>query len=78
MPAAGTRARRHSDAEEPLVRAGEMAPRDPRSFYRLGLVRQQLGKNGEARQAFEQFIVLAPSRMATAVADARARISALR
>jgi hypothetical protein len=41
-------------------------------------VRSELGKPAEARQVFERFVTLAPSRYANQVADAKRRLDALR
>ena len=71
------RAGRWQPAEEALVRASEMQPRYPRTWYALGVVQQQLGKSAEARAAFERFLALAPGRMATQVNDTRQRLGQL-
>lgn len=71
------RAARFAAAESALVRAQEMQPLDARVAYRLGVVRQQLGKSAEARQCFERFLTLAPSRFTGPIADARQRLAAL-
>jgi tetratricopeptide (TPR) repeat protein len=72
------RATRYAAAESALVRAEQMQPLDSRVPYRLGVVRQQLGKREEARRSFERFLALAPSRFSGPIADARQRLDQLR
>lgn len=71
------KAGRFADAEVSLAQAAEANPRDTRSLYWLGIAREQLGKGLEARQAFERFIALAPSRYGPQVEAARTRIGRL-
>jgi tetratricopeptide (TPR) repeat protein len=66
------------DAELALTQALDGNGRDTRILYYLGTVRSELGKPAEARQAFERFVTLAPSRYANQVADAKRRLDALR
>ena len=66
-----------ADAEVALRQAAEANPRDVRSLYWLGIAQAQLGKGQEARQSFERFIALAPSRYARQVETARARVAQL-
>jgi tetratricopeptide (TPR) repeat protein len=68
---------RWGDAETTLAEAMTANPRDTRIAYYLGLVRARLGKAAQAREAFERFISMAPSRYATQVADAKRRLDAL-
>ena len=71
------KAGRFADAEVALADAATANPRDTRSLYWLGIAREQLGKSIEARQAYERFIALAPSRYARQVEAARARMARL-
>ncbi len=64
-------------ADSALMAAHALNPRDPLTTYQLGVVRQQLGRNAEARGAFERFVATAPMRYAAAVEDARARLAHL-
>lgn len=66
------------DAEQALHSAVEANPRDPRSYYFLGIVQERQNKAVEARVTLTQFIALAPSRYAPQVADAKQRLDALR
>ena len=77
LGAAYTRAGRWADAEDPLARSRDMQPRYPRSWYALGVTRQQLGNSAGAREAFTGFLAIAPSRMSAQVNDARTRLAAL-
>jgi cytochrome c-type biogenesis protein CcmH/NrfG len=63
-------------------RAAEQAaaanPRDPRPMYHLGVVRQQLAKPGEAREALTRFVAIAPlARTERQITDAKQRLAAL-
>jgi tetratricopeptide (TPR) repeat protein len=71
------KAGKFADAEVALTDAVTTNPRDTRSLYWLGIAREQLGKGMEARQAFERFIALAPSRYARQVEAARVRLARL-
>jgi tetratricopeptide (TPR) repeat protein len=71
------RAAQWADAETTLRQAAAANPRDARIEYRLGVVEQQLGKNTEARDAFTQFLALAPSRYQGPIADAKQRLGTL-
>jgi tetratricopeptide (TPR) repeat protein len=71
------RGSRWLDAEQALAAAVEGNGRDTRALYYLGVVRSTLNKPAEARQAFEHFIALAPSRYGTQIADAKRRLDAL-
>lgn len=68
---------RHAQADTVLRQAIQDNPRETRSYYVLGLVDLQLGRNDAAKQAFDQFLALAPSRYETMLADARRRRAAL-
>ena len=72
-----TRAGLWAEAEAALVRASEMEPRYPRTWYALGIVHQQLNKPREARESFNRFLAIAPQRLSTQVADARQRLGQL-
>jgi tetratricopeptide (TPR) repeat protein len=69
---------RWMDAEQTLAAAAEANGRDTRAYYYLGLARSTLSKPAEAREAFERFVALAPSRYATQITDAKRRLAALR
>jgi tetratricopeptide (TPR) repeat protein len=71
------KAGKFADAEVALADAATANPRDTRSLYWLGIAREQLGKTIEARQAFERFIALAPSRYARQIEAARVRMTRL-
>jgi tetratricopeptide (TPR) repeat protein len=65
------------DAEQTLVAAVDANPRDTRALYYLGIVRTTLNQPAEARQAFERFVSLAPSRYGNQIADAKRRLESL-
>lgn len=71
------RAGRLGEALEALREAAASNPRDARVPYLRGIVAEQLGQGGEAREAYERFLLLAPSRFAEEVSDARHRLEAL-
>ena len=48
------------DAEATLMLAAELDPRNPRTYYNLGLNLQRQGKNGRAVEAYRQAIKLNP------------------
>lgn len=64
-------------AEETLRKAMDQNPRDPHIPYELGLIEQQNNKPADAKQHFARFIAIAPSRLATQVADAKQRLMSL-
>jgi tetratricopeptide (TPR) repeat protein len=68
----------YEEAETTLVEAQSLNPRDPRIYYRLGIVEQLLEKPAEARAAFEHFLAIAPSRYSGVVTDAQARLARIR
>ena len=69
---------RLAQADTVLRQAIRDNPRETRSYYVLGLVDLKLGRSEDAKRAFDDFIVLAPSRYETMLADARSRRAALR
>ena len=69
------RAGRLSHAIEVLRQAIAANPRDTRAYYALGLVYSDLNRAAEARPIFEQFLVLAPSRFESLIADAKRRVA---
>lgn len=64
-------------AESTFSNALERNPRDARIPYELGLVEQRDGKNAAARQHLTRFVAIAPSALATEVADAQRRLATL-
>jgi len=68
---------RWGDAEQPLQMAEHANPHDSRIPYFLGRVEQQLGKSAAARDEYNRFIAIAPSRFAPQIADAKQRLAAL-
>lgn len=68
---------RWTDAEQTLGDAVAANPRDTRPLYYLGVVRVTLNKPAEAREAFQRFVSLAPSRYGTQIADAKRRLESL-
>jgi len=71
------KARRWVDAAQTLATAVEMNQRDTRALYYLGVARMTLNDPAGARQAFERFVSLAPSRYAKQVDDAKRKLDAL-
>jgi len=65
------------EADSTLRRAAAANPRDVRATYALGIVDAGLGRPVEAREAFNTFLSLAPSRYSAMIADARQRLAAL-
>ncbi|HEV8398997.1 MAG TPA: tetratricopeptide repeat protein [Gemmatimonadales bacterium] len=72
-----TAAGRYAEAEPVLERYAAGYPREARAFYLLGLARMGLGKSSGAREAFTQFLALAPRRYDTQIADAKERLATL-
>jgi tetratricopeptide (TPR) repeat protein len=72
-----TGAGRYTEAEPVLERYAAGYPREARSFYFLGVARMALGKSAAAREAFTQFLALAPSRYEGQIADAKQRLATL-
>lgn len=65
------------EARAALIEGTTANPRDSRGFYFLGIAEQQLGLSAEARQSFERFLSLAPSRYKRQQDDAKQRLGAL-
>jgi tetratricopeptide (TPR) repeat protein len=72
-----TAAGRYAEAEPVLERYAAGYPREARSFYLLGVARMGLAKPAGAREAFTQFLALAPRRYDTQIADAKERLATL-
>jgi Flp pilus assembly protein TadD len=72
------RAGRFADAAATLQQASAAAPRDARPSYFLGVVLEQLGRSADARDAYERFLTLAPSRYARQIDIAKTKLAALR
>jgi len=64
-------------AVDTLRRAMTADPRDSRIAFYLGIAEQQLHDTVAAREAFERFLALAPSRYDRFIRDARERLAAL-
>lgn len=71
------RAGRLPDAQGVLRQARQANPRNVRALYVLGWVAQQLDSRDEARDAYQQFLALAPSRFDTQKEEARKRLASL-
>jgi predicted Zn-dependent protease len=52
-------------------------PRDPYAPYLAGITALRLNRRREARQAFERFLSLAPSRHAVQIAEVRDQLPLL-
>ncbi len=72
------RANRFGEAEESLLRAQMLNPRDARIQYVLGLVRISRGNPDGAREALERFVSIAPRRFERMIEDAERRLASLR
>ena len=72
-----TAAGRYAEAEPVLERYAAGYPREARTFYLLGVTRAALGKPAGARDAFTQFLALAPHRYEDRIADAKHRLTTL-
>lgn len=72
------RANRLGEAEEALLRAQTLNPRDARIPYVLGLVRISRGNPDGARAALDHFVSIAPSRFERMLTDAKQRLKLLR
>jgi tetratricopeptide (TPR) repeat protein len=66
-----------TDARKALTQATQLSPRGARLWYVLGIVDQRLGDRDASRAEFTRFLALAPSRMASQVADAKQRLATL-
>jgi tetratricopeptide (TPR) repeat protein len=64
-------------AEDALKQAVTANPRDSRAPYYLGIVQQLREKKEEARESFNRFIAMAPSRYVRQIEDAKRRLAAL-
>jgi Flp pilus assembly protein TadD len=62
-----------SEAADTLRRVVVLNPRESRASYMLGIAAARLGAYQEARDAYDRFLQLAPSRYAEMIADAKAR-----
>jgi Flp pilus assembly protein TadD len=62
-----------AEAADTLSRVVLLNPRESRASYMLGIAAARLGKFQEAREAYDRFLQLAPSRYADMIADAKAR-----
>ncbi len=72
------RANRLGEAEEALLKAQTLNPRDARIPYVLGLVRISRGNPDGAREALDHFVSIAPSRYKRMITDAKQRLKLLR
>ena len=59
------------DAITPLEQATRQTPRDPRSFYLLGIAHARNGNLEASREALRQFLAIAPSRYAEQIAEVK-------
>jgi len=66
-----------AEADSTLRRAEAANTREVRAAYVLGVVNAGLGRPAVAREAFNTFLSLAPSRYTEMIADARQRLAAL-
>ena len=69
---------RRAEAVDVLREAMQKNPLDPRIPFNLGLTLEEAGRAAEARQAFERFVALAPSRYDAQITEARRRLAAPR
>lgn len=65
------------DAHVTLREASQANPRSVRTLYVLGWVAQQVGNTEEAREAYQRFLAIAPSRFAPQIEEANKRLAAL-
>ncbi len=72
-----SRAGRPEEAEPVLAQARSGLPRNFRVPYFQGVVALQLDRPGAAREAFERFLTLVPSRYTDEIAEVRGRLRAL-
>lgn len=61
------------EAAATLRRVVALNPRESRAQYVLGIAEARLGNPQAAREAYDRFLQLAPSRYGDMIADARAR-----
>lgn len=71
------KAGRFADAATALNTAAERNPRDTRALFWLGLAQQQAGNRDAAREAFQRFVAMAPSRFDRQVEAARQALGKL-
>lgn len=71
------RAGNAADAYAALKQAREANPLNVRTLYVLGWAAQQVGKNDEAKEAYQTFLALAPSSFAEQRATATTRLAAI-
>jgi len=69
---------RFSDALKTMKDVIAANPRDARPYYFVGLLSQRNGHRKEAREAWERFLELAPSRYAKRISQVQARLRTLR
>jgi len=62
-----------AEAADTLRRVVTLNPRESRASYMLGIAASRQGAYHEARDAYDRFLQLAPSRYADMIADAKAR-----
>jgi tetratricopeptide (TPR) repeat protein len=65
------------EAEKSIRVTTERIPRHVEAWFWLGLALEQQGKRAEARDAYQQVVTLAPSRMKARADAARAKVAAL-
>ena len=68
---------RAAEALPVLLQARAANPQDVRSLYHIALAHAQVADSAAARQALDQFVVLAPRRYETLVNDAKQRLANL-
>lgn len=66
-----------AEAADTLRRVVIQNPRESRADYMLGIAAARLGANQEARDAYNRFLQLAPSRYTDMIADAKERLAHL-
>ena len=64
-------------AEDTLRRSMEANSRESQAPYFLGVTLQAMNRPNEARDAFERFLSLAPSRLTEKIAEAKRRLAML-
>ncbi|HSB56118.1 MAG TPA: tetratricopeptide repeat protein, partial [Gemmatimonadales bacterium] len=65
-------------AEDKLRQATEGNPRDSRAWFWLGMAEMEEGKRDEARDSFNRFVSLAPSRYDRQIVMAKERLAQLK
>lgn len=71
------KAGRAEEAVEPLAGARRLTPMNFRVAYFEGVVAEQLQRPAEARQAFQRFLALAPSRFVAEIAEVQRHLRQL-